>query len=499
MLHRNLIGTDGTQWQGLFYCGERTNEGMEAQGMNFKHYEKGEGVGQLGKRRRIYLVIVIVGLSVIGMLGYGFYTGDRLIRIYAPLVDAAMEIKLEATLAHLWFEEIISGDRQEDVATVWARLDQADWYAKAMLEGGKNEEGTFFPLDNTEMRQAITEVRGKLARFQDISKQRLTASTTSGPGTQIDQHFDAVFKDFFNQADEVETRLQQVIAQDVGSFRHTQLILIAACLMLFLFILVAFSRFDRRRVKDFLSLRETHVNLEKEMSERKKAESALQESERELKLLSKQLLSAEENERKRIARELHEGIGQTLSGIKLSVENTLGTLRNYSGEFDLKSLEAIIPMAQKTIEDVRRIVKDLRPSILDVMGVLPTISWVMEEFQKIHSDIRIKKDITVEENEIAVSLKTVIFRILQETLSNIAKHSRADNVRLCLKKSADRLELVIEDNGVGFDVSQTFLSESSERGFGLASMRERTELSEGTFTINSAKGKGTALTASWHL
>jgi signal transduction histidine kinase len=96
-------------------------------------------------------------------------------------------------------------------------------------------------------------------------------------------------------------------------------------------------------------------------------------------------------------------------------------------------------------------------------------------------------------------LKTVIFRILQETLSNIAKHSRADNVRLCLKKSADRLELVIEDNGVGFDVSQTFLSESSERGFGLASMRERTELSEGTFTINSAKGKGTALTASWHL
>jgi signal transduction histidine kinase len=368
-----------------------------------------------------------------------------------------------------------------------------------MLEGGQNPEGTFFPLDDDEMRRAISEVRGKLARFKDISKQRLAATTTSGAGTHIDQNFDAVFKDFFNQADEVETRLQQVIAQDLGSFRHTQRILIAACLILFLFILIVFSRFDRRRVKDFLSLREAHGNLEKEMSERKKAELALQESERELRFLARQLLSAEENERKRIARELHESIGQDLSGIKLSVESTLDTLRNYSGESDLKSLEAIIPMVEKTIEDVRRIVKDLRPSVLDVLGILPTISSVIEGFQKTHSDIRIEKEIAVEENEIEVSLKAVIFRILQEALSNIAKHSRADHVQLRLKKSADRLEFVVKDNGVGFDVSQTFLSEFSERGVGLASMRERTELAKGQFAIESTTGKGTILSAAWPL
>lgn len=177
----------------------------------------------------------------------------------------------------------------------------------------------------------------------------------------------------------------------------------------------------------------------------------------------------------------------------------LSTLRNNSSEFDLISLEAIIPLVQKTIEDVRRIVKDLRPPLLDVMGVLPTISWVMEEFQKHHSDIHIQKEIAVEEKEIKVSLKAVIFRILQEAFSNIAKHSGADNVRIYLKKSADRLEFVIEDNGIGFDVRQASLSESSERGFGLASMRERTELSGGTFTINSVGERGTTLTASWPL
>jgi signal transduction histidine kinase len=468
--------------------------------MNFKHYEIAEGLGQLtAKRWRIYLMITIVGLSVMGMLGYGFYTGDRLVRVYAPLVDAAMEIKLEATLAHLWFEEIASGDRQQDIATVWGRFDQADWYAKAMLEGGKNPEGTFFPLDDDEMRRAITEVRGKLARFRDITKQRLTAITTSGPGTPIDQHFDAVFKDFFNQADEVETRLQQVIAQDLGSFRHTQLILIAACLILFLLILIAFSRFDRRRVKDFFSLSEAQVNLEKEMSERKKAAAALRESEKELKLLSRQLLSAEESERKKIARTLHDCIGQELSAIKFSLENALSTLRNYSEDISLKALEEIIPRAQKAIEDVRTLINDLRPPVLDVLGILPAISWVIEEFQKRHSDIRIKKDIAIEENEVAVSLKTVIFRILQEAFNNIARHSRADRVRLHLGKSEDKIELIVEDNGVGFDVAQILVSKPSERGFGLASMRERTELSEGTFSINSAREKGTALTTSWPL
>lgn len=468
--------------------------------MKFMHYENAEGLGHMTVRRgRIYLVITIVGLSIVGMLGYSFFTSDRLLRIYAPLVDSAMEIRLEATLAHLWFEEIISGDRQEDIASVWGRLDSADWYAKAMLEGGKNPEGTFLPLDNIEMRQAIKEVRVSLARFRDITKKRLAAVKTSGPGTSIDQHFDAVFKDFFKKADNVETRLQQEIKQKLSNFRYIQLILIASSSFLFMLLMIAFTRFDRSRVNNFLSLREAHINLEGEMDERKKAESALEASEKELRLLTRKLLSAEENERKGIAQELHEGIGQALSVIKLNTENTLDTLRKNPGDFDSKNLEAIISMVEKANENVRRIVKDLRPSTLDVLGLLPTISLIIEEFEMINTDIRIERDISVKEDEIEVSLKTIIYRILLEALNNIVEHSQARTVRLSLKKSADMLELILEDNGVGFDVSESFLSESSEKGFGLASMRERAELSEGTFTIDSAIKKGTTLTASWPL
>ena len=228
---------------------------------------------------RMYILIVIVGLITTGIVSYGFYKGDRMNKVYAPLIDAAMEIKLETTTAHLWFEEIISGDRHEDIEVVWEHLNQADWYAKAILEGGRNPEGTFIPLDDAKMRQEIGEAQEKLMAFRDITKQRIDSKETSGIGTVIDQRYDAVFSDLLSQADEVETRLQQVMAKDLGRFRFTQLVLIVICFILFLSIGTAFWRFDRLRTMDFMSLNKMNEDLEKEMSERKQTEAALKESE----------------------------------------------------------------------------------------------------------------------------------------------------------------------------------------------------------------------------
>jgi signal transduction histidine kinase len=134
---------------------------------------------------------------------------------------------------------------------------------------------------------------------------------------------------------------------------------------------------------------------------------------------------------------------------------------------------------------------DLRPSTLDDLGIVATIGWFCREFQKIYSTIHIEKQLDVQENEIAARLKTVIYRILQEAMNNIAKHSKADFMHLFLKKKDGRIELMIRDNGAGFDL------ENSKRGFGLDSMRERTELSGGTFTTESTPGSGTTIWAIW--
>jgi signal transduction histidine kinase len=156
-----------------------------------------------------------------------------------------------------------------------------------------------------------------------------------------------------------------------------------------------------------------------------------------------------------------------------------------------KQLETIIPMIKESIEEVRRIQMDLRPSTLDDLGILATIGWFTREFQKIYSHIFIEKQTDIQEDEVSPPLKTVIYRVMQEALNNIAKHSKADLVRLSLRKIENRIELMIEDNGIGFDL------ESSRKGLGLSSMRERAELSGGMFFIESTVGKGTLIRASW--
>ncbi len=234
-----------------------------------------------------------------------------------------------------------------------------------------------------------------------------------------------------------------------------------------------------------------------DMTKRRKAEEALRESDKELRILSNQLLSTEEKERKRIARELHDGIGQALSAIKFSVENSLRELRNSPEHAELNSLEAVIPLTQKTIEEVRRIVQDLRPSILDDLGILATINWFCREFQNVYSSIRIKPDIAIQENDIPSPLKTAIYRILQEALNNVAKHSQADLVQLSLQKTNEGVELTVYDNGTGFNLPETISLIPSRRGFGLASMRERAELSGARFQIQSAEGEGTTIRVVW--
>ncbi len=234
-----------------------------------------------------------------------------------------------------------------------------------------------------------------------------------------------------------------------------------------------------------------------DMTKRRRAEEALRESDKELRILSNQLLSTEEKERKRIARELHDGIGQALSAIKFSVENSLRELRQSPEHTELNSLEAVIPLTQKTIEEVRRIVKDLRPSILDDLGILATINWFCREFQNVYSGIRIKREIQIHENDIPSPLKTVIYRILQEALNNVAKHSQADLVQLSLQKTYKGVELTVHDNGTGFDLPEAISLLPSRRGFGLASMRERAQLSGAEFEIKSAVGEGTTIRVVW--
>ena len=237
-----------------------------------------------------------------------------------------------------------------------------------------------------------------------------------------------------------------------------------------------------------------------DITERKVAEHKLMQSEKQLRALSAQLMNVEERQRKHIARELHDSIGQYLTAIKFSMENAhqyLDEKQNIPKAATL--LETGVSLLKQTIDEVRRIMMDLRPSILDDLGILATISWFCRELQAVYTSMRVEQDIQLREEDVPEPLKIIIYRILQEALNNAAKHSSASHVLVSLKKTEGRIQLSVEDNGRGFDLKQVAMNYdiSALEGLGLMSMRERAELTGGSWRIYSLLGKGTTIIASW--
>ncbi len=231
--------------------------------------------------------------------------------------------------------------------------------------------------------------------------------------------------------------------------------------------------------------------LERDIEERKQAEDKLKDSENRLRYLSSELMTAQEKERKRIAGELHDSVAASLGAIIFSIEKTRGQMEH--DEKAKAGLSDLISMIQQVSVETRRIMAALRPSVLDDLGIVPAINWFCREFQKTYSSISIERLIDIEEDHIPDSLRTPIFRICQEALNNIAKHSKASLVNLYLQKRTGTIELTIRDNGLGFS------PDTAKRGLGLSTMKERTELAGGTCTIESVKGAGTTIRCSWPL
>ncbi len=229
--------------------------------------------------------------------------------------------------------------------------------------------------------------------------------------------------------------------------------------------------------------------LIRDVSERKYMEE-------QLRAFPSRLIAAQEEERKRIAGELHDSIGQTLVALKYWVETILVTGRNSPSEAVMARLEQFVPVLQRAIEETRSICAGLRPAMLEVVGIHGTLQGFCKEFRSVYPNMQVQLDADVPEDSIPESLKIAIFRITQEALNNIAKHSGATRAGISLILEEGMLHLSIEDNGTGFDINSRG-AEIYRKGLGLTGMRERTELTGGTFRIESFPGKGTKVETLW--
>jgi len=230
----------------------------------------------------------------------------------------------------------------------------------------------------------------------------------------------------------------------------------------------------------------------RDITERKRVEESLRESEQKLRRLSSQILTAQETERRRIARELHDEMGGALAVLKLrtsQVERNLPDNRT-----DLKEeLRRNLTHIDDIIENARRLSRDLSPSILEDIGLTPALRWLVDNFVKNYR-IQVAFDIVNIDHRFPKDSQIMIYRVFQEALANVGKHAQAANVSAKVQLEADTVSFIIEDDGRGFDLKSARAREDPEKGLGLATMDERARMLHGSLEIKSGVGKGTRVT-----
>jgi len=467
-------------------------------------------------------IVFLIGMASIVLLLVVNRINERRLN-EADIVDAIMDVQILITTAHLWVEEALSGDESVEVGKIFENLDLAINLIDVTLKGGVSQRDWISePIQDPIQRSQAEEIKSLLMEFKRSSFQRLENPTVSKPGSAADQEFDALFKIIFGKVSNLERLMEIGEARDEEAFGRLfpMLLLAWAFIVVMATASLFFLEWKRRKVKKGLlmanvqlhsqavelaehrerlselvdmrtaELKTANERLRIEMAERLQTCQILHEAEEQNHYLANRLLSAQEIERKRISMELHDELGQSLNVIKLQLrvieKGSMGKR---------EECEKLLEYMDHVIEDVRRISRDLSPTVLEDLGLTSALHWLTDNMKK-DPNVRITAD--VEDIDHLFSRKNwiTIYRVVQEALTNIMKHAQAENVSFFTRTQGDRVAFSVEDDGNGFDLAQTKTQVADSKGLGLTTMSERVKIMGGDYNLWSRKGSGTRITFS---
>lgn len=266
------------------------------------------------------------------------------------------------------------------------------------------------------------------------------------------------------------------------------------------------SRLNQTLKQRTLQLAASNRGLQKEIARRQAAEANLRQSEQhssqlleqsrrlqeQLRHLSRQILSAQEEERSKISRELHDVVAQVLTGISVQLA-TLKTETTVSTKGLTRNIARTQKLVEKSVDIVHQFARELRPAVLDDLGLIPALHSFLKGFSK-RTGIRVSLTASAGVESLDTSQRTVLYRVAQEALTNVGRHAKASQVEANLQRLPDAVRLQIRDDGKSFEVERVLRAKRNRR-LGLLGMRERVEMVGGQFRVESAPGSGTTIHA----
>ncbi len=229
-----------------------------------------------------------------------------------------------------------------------------------------------------------------------------------------------------------------------------------------------------------------------DVTERKQAQEQLRISHEQLRSLSAHLESVREEEKREIARDLHDETSQLLASLYAHLEAAIGALPE-----DVDKTEAFLRKAQTLsttiLDEIHKLIYELRPCMLDELGLMAAISSLVDSRLKA-AGLKVSLKTTGRVRRLPPSLEIALFRVVQEAFNNITRHAHASKATVSVHFKKDSIKVRVKDNGTGFDVQEAISSKDGSRGLGLLGMRERVELINGSLVIKSGPGQGTEIT-----
>ena len=472
------------------------------------------------------ITVLLIGILSIILLLWVERVSERL-HMYEVLVDTVMDVQIHISKYHLLLEEAISDGASVDMQEDFALIDQAIILVDTTLMGGERDKHRIvWPFQDPELRSRAESVKSLLLRLRVSGLERLRERAKTRSGSSLEGEFHALYKEAHRILGGMETMLESREAANQEKSRR----LFQVIMIIWSFIVIAavgglWNRETRRKFAEDALLRSNGLLLlqteeltehrehlaelvqkrtgeltaanEKvavEMAERLQTFELLKQSERQIRELSTNLLTAQEVERRRISMELHDELGQALTAMKFRVRIMERGLRDDQGELR-NDCETLLEYMNAVLEDVRRLSLALSPTVLEDLGLTSALRWLINNFSEI-SGVQVTSDIDDVDLFVVQKQWVTFYRIMQEALTNVGKHSQAEQVSIVLRHDEQTVVFSIEDDGKGFDTKQTMTKDASGNGLGLATMAERAQILGGVFEIFSREEKGTLISVS---